>query len=682
MNRILLLSLLAGALVSALMVSSSCGAGKAPKGLDTLKINTTYLGADVAGFNGPTPVEISVSKGVITGIKALPNRETPRFFQQVLDSGLLEKMNGKTVEEAKAMKLDAVSGATFSSNAIIKNIQLGLEDGGKTPFRVPDVIVETTVKQGKVQGVVEDDLGTFKAIPFAEAPVGELRWKAPVPKKAWDGVYEAKEFGGMPPQQVRTRPGAPGPNVTEDCLYLNIQTPAESAKEKLPVLVWIHGGGFITGDANSNSGVKFAKQGIVFVSLSYRTGALGFLSIPELSAENGRGISGNYGLLDMIEGLKWVKENIAAFGGDPSKVTIMGESAGAIAVSMLCASPLAKGLFRGAISESGGSFCPVDAVRVDNNGIRDVKGSEAYGLEWMKRIGVSSLAELRETPWEKLVSDEQSGGVGGFWPTVDGYVLPDDQYKMYEAGNYNDVNVLIGTNSDEGAMFVQAPVERAKYEADIRAEYGPFADRMLELYPAAEDENTRDALSDIFRETAFAWPTWAWANLQNRTGKGKVYMYYFDQFNDMRGGMPGAQRREGNPQGNRQGRPEGNRQGNPQGGPGRGAPQGGPQGMPQFRAPRGANHASEMQYVFATPWGRPFQGGDKAVSDAMNRYWANFVKTGDPNGEGLDNWPVYKNGEKTVMFFKNGTALIDTPHKAQLDLMEEYFAWKRQQPIR
>ena len=674
MNRILLLSLLAGALVSALMVSSSCGAGKAPKGLDTLKINTTYLGADVAGFNGPTPVEISVSKGVITGIKALPNRETPRFFQQVLDSGLLEKMNGKTVEEAKAMKLDAVSGATFSSNAIIKNIQLGLEDGGKTPFRVPDVIVETTVKQGKVLGVVEDDLGTFKAIPFAEAPVGELRWKAPVPKKAWDGVYEAKEFGGMPPQQVRTRPGAPGPNVTEDCLYLNIQTPAESAKEKLPVLVWIHGGGFITGDANSNSGVKFAKQGIVFVSLSYRTGALGFLSIPELSAENGRGISGNYGLLDMIEGLKWVKENIAAFGGDPSKVTIMGESAGAIAVSMLCASPLAKGLFRGAISESGGSFCPVDAVRVDNNGIRDVKGSEDYGLEWMKRIGVSSLAELRETPWEKLVSDEQSGGVGGFWPTVDGYVLPDDQYKMYEAGNYNDVNVLIGTNSDEGAMFVQAPVERAKYEADIRAEYGPFADRMLALYPAAEDENTRDALADIFRETAFAWPTWAWANLQNKTGKGKVYMYYFDQFNDMRGGMPGGQRREGNPQG----RP----QGNPQAGPGRGAPQGGPQGMPQFRAPRGANHASEMQYVFATPWGRPFQGGDKAVSDAMNRYWANFVKTGDPNGEGLDNWPVYKDGEKTVMFFKNGTALIDTPHKAQLDLMEEYFAWKRQQPIR
>ena len=641
MNRILLFCMLGGALVSAALVSSSCGTGKASKGPDTLKINTTDLGEEIIGFNGPTPVEISVHQGVITGIEVLPNREGPRYMQMVRESGLLDKLTGKTLEEAKAVTLDAVSGATFTSTALIKNIQLGVADGGQSQKNAPKVLTDVKVKQGKVHGVVEKGLGTFKAIPFAEAPVGELRWKAPVPKKKWSGVFDATEFSGMPPQQVRTRPGAPGPRVTEDCLYLNIQTPAVSAKENLPVLVWIHGGGFITGDANSNDGEKFAKQGIVYVSLSYRTGALGFLSLPELSAENERGISGNYGLLDMIEGLKWVKENIAAFGGDPSKVTIMGESAGAIAVSMLCASPLAKGLFRGAISESGGSFCPVDAVRVDNNGIRDMKGSEDYGLEWMKRIGVSSLAELRQTGWEKLVSDEQSGGVGGFWPTVDGYVLPDDQYKMYEAGNYNDVNVLIGTNSDEGAMFSR-PTQLDKYQADIRAEYGPFADRMLELYPAATDEETFGALSDIFRETAFSWPTWAWANLQNKTGKGKVFLYYFDQFDANRPMFGG----------------------------------------PNAPKPRGANHASEMQYVFASPWGRPFQGGDKAVSDAMNHYWANFVKTGDPNGEGLDNWPVYKDGEKTVMFFKNGTALIDTPNKPQLELMEEYFAWKRQQLVR
>lgn len=640
MKKTILLTGIGALLVSVCLVSPSCGISGKAKGPDTLKINTTDLGAEVMGYNGPTPVEISVFKGVITKITPLPNREGPRFLKMVEESGLYRKLVGKTLEEAKAEKLDAVTGATFTSSAMIKNIQLGLEDGGASAANAPKRITEAKVKQGKVQGVVEEGVGSFKAIPFAEAPVGNLRWKAPVPKKPWKGVFDATEFAGMPPQQVRTWPGAPAPKVTEDCLYLNIQTPAESSMEKLPVLVWIHGGGFITGDANSNNGVKFAKQGIVYVSLSYRTGALGFLSLPELSAENERGISGNYGLLDMIEGLKWVKENIAAFGGDPSKVTIMGESAGAIAVSMLCASPLAKGLFRGAISESGGSFCPVDIVRIDNNGIRNMKGSEKYGLDWMKRIGVGSLEELRQVGWEKLVSDEQSGGVGGFWPCVDGYVLPDDQYKMYEAGNYNDVNVLIGTNSDEGAMFCR-PTELAKYQADIREEYGPFAEKMLELYPASSDEETYGALSDIFRETAFAWPTWAWANLQNKTGKGKVYLYYFDQFDPNRPMFGG----------------------------------------PNAPKPRGANHASEMQYVFASPWGRPFRGGDKAVSDAMNHYWANFVKTGDPNDEGLDTWPLYKDGEKTVMLFKNGTALIDTPNKPQLELMEEYFAWKRQQPI-
>jgi para-nitrobenzyl esterase len=638
MKKTFLFVVLAAILISAGLVSTvSCGGGASSKS-DTLVINTTEFAEHVRGHNGPTPVAITVVKGVITNIEALPNREGPRYLQMINDAGFFTRLNGKTLEEAKAVELDAVAGATVSSKAYIENIKLGLEDGGAYERNAPKVITEAKVAQGKVKGSRQHGIGTFMAIPFAEAPVGDLRWKAPVPKKAWDGVFDATKTGPMPPQQTRSMPGRPGPNVSEDCLYVNIQTPAASSKDKLPVLVWIHGGGFITGDANSNDGTSFAKQGIVYVSLSYRTGALGFLALPELSAENERGISGNYGLLDMIEGLKWVKENIKAFGGDPTKVTIMGESAGAIAVSMLCASPLAKGLFRGAISESGGSFCPVDSVRFDNNGIRDVPGAEKFGVDFMHRIGASSLAELRQMDWSKWVGDTPSIGVGGFWPTVDGYVLPDDQYKMYEAGNYNDVNVLIGTNSDEGAMFSR-PTQLDKYVADIKAEYGPFADRMLELYPATTDEETYGALSDIFRETAFSWPTWAWANLQNKTGKGKVYLYYFDQFNENGGmfGMPG-------------------------------------------RKPRGANHASELSYVFASSWGRPFEGGDKAVSDAMNTYWGNFVKTGDPNGEGLDNWPVYKDGEKTVMFFKNGTSLIETPNKPQLQLMEEYFAWKRSLP--
>ena len=239
------------------MGTSSCGNAAAGQS-DTLRINTTELGQEIRGFNGPTPVEITVVKGVITDIAALPNREGPRYLQLVMESGLLKKLNGKTLDEAKSVQLDAVTGATFTSTGLIKNIQLGLEDGGAFERNAPKVITEAKVRQGKVRGERENGLGSFKAIPFAEAPVGELRWKDPVPKKAWDGVLDATKFGGMPPQQTRSWPGAPAPNVSEDCLYLNIQTPAASTKDKLPVLVWIHGGGFITGDANSNDGTNFA----------------------------------------------------------------------------------------------------------------------------------------------------------------------------------------------------------------------------------------------------------------------------------------------------------------------------------------------------------------------------------------------------------------------------------------
>lgn len=335
-------------------------------------------------------------------------------------------------------------------------------------------ITETKVEQGKVAGFERNGMGYFMAIPYAEAPTGELRWKAPVPKKPWTGTFQATENGAMPPQRAFSRPGQPGPKVSEDCLFINIITPAKSKDEKLPVLAWIHGGGFATGSANQNDGTNFAKQGIVFASIEYRTGTLGFLAHPELSAENERGISGNYGLLDMIEALKWIQDNIAAFGGDPTKVTIMGESAGAIAVSMLCSSPLAKGLFRGAISESGGSFCPVDSVRNNNNGIRDMKGAEAYGVELMKRFGASSLAELRAMDYEAWIGDDQSTNVGGLWPVVDGYVLPDDQYTMYAAGNYNDVNCLIGTNSDEGGCSHVLP-----QSLHIRKAYARITDHSL-----------------------------------------------------------------------------------------------------------------------------------------------------------------------------------------------------------
>ena len=517
--------------------------------------------------------------------------------------------------------------------------------GGAT--EQPTVITQATVAQGIVQGVEEGGLGKFKAIPYAQPPTGQYRWRAPEPIDHWDGVYQATAYASRPPQQVHAFPGQDPPTTSEDCLYINIVTPATRADEALPVMVWIHGGGFITGSYAEQQGDGLARRGVVYASIGYRTGALGFLALPELSKESPRGTSGNYGLMDQILALQWIQENIAAFGGDPEKVTIFGESAGAIAVSMLCASPLAKGLFRGAISQSGGSFCPVDHERTNNNGIRDLRGAEAYGLAFMLRMGVSSLAELRQMNPDVWTSDEQSTGVGGFWPTVDGYVITGDQYELYRQGDYNDVNVLIGTNSDEGTMFCR-PGSVADYQAEVKRDYGPFAERVLATYPATTEEETFCARSDIFRETAFAWPTFAWAKLQKQTGKGRVYVYYFDQAG---GGFP----------------------------------------IPGPK--RGASHGADLSYVFGTFWSEPSQA-DRDLSDLMMTYWTNFAKTGDPNSDGsssgpdearpadstaLTYWPEFDPDQPTVMLLKDGASLIDLPHRKELALMDEFYAWKRAQ---
>ena len=478
-------------------------------------------------------------------------------------------------------------------------------------------LLRTTVAQGEVEGVEEDGMAYYKAIPFAQPPVGELRWKAPLPAQKWEGVYQAKEFAAMPYQGNGGGPGPQrGPGVSEDCLYLNVLTPAQKAGEDLPVLVWIHGGGFNTGSSWQQNGINFAKAGIVYVAITYRTNCFGFLSLPELSKESqketGRAISGNYGLLDQIMALQWVHDNIEAFGGDPAKVTIMGESAGAISVGMLCQSPLAKGLFRGAISESGGNMVPEDNVRIDNNSVRNVIGSEAYGKAYMERIGFGkkSLKELRKEDPAKFMGDPIAFGDGGaLWPCYDGYVLDADAYLQYQAGNYNDVNVLIGTNSDEGSMFTgfKGGWTKGQYEEEMTTSFPDpqWQARFREMYPGNNEQECFDAHSDIFREAAFAWPTYAWANLQSaRTaegkGKGNVYMFFFDHAKN-------SMFRRG--QSNRQ---------------------------------YLTTHAGEMGLTFgqAGGWGRP-DPREQALSRLVMQYWINFIKTGDPNGGYLPYWPTY-----------------------------------------
>lgn len=516
-------------------------------------------------------------------------------------------------------------------------------------------LLHTTVAQGEIEGVEQNGLAHYKGIPFATPPVGDLRWKAPLPAQKWEGVYKADTFKDKPYQQSQgpTRTGQPG--VSEDCLYLNVLTPAKRAGEGLPVLVWIHGGGFNTGASWENNGEKFAQAGIVYAAITYRTNVFGFLSLPALSEESaketGRAISGNYGLMDQIAALQWIHDNIAAFGGDPEKVTIMGESAGAISVAMLCQSPLAKGLFRGAISESGGNMAPEDNVRIDNNSIRNVVGSEKYGSDFLGRIGFGKLKlkDLRKQDPEKFMGDPIAFGAGGaLWPLYDGYVLKGDPYKLYEAGDYNDVNVLIGTNSDEGSMFTgfEGGFTPEQYEKEMKESFpdATWQQRFRQMYPGATNQEAFDAHSDIFREAAFAWPTYAWANLQSKNtaegkGKGKVYMFFFNHAK---------------------------------------------QNM--FRRNQQTDreyvtmHAGELGLTFGQLGG--FGGApnpsDAALSRLVMQYWINFIKTGDPNGGYLPLWPEYSQDANCVMNFRDGAYLTPIHNKPQLELWEEYMKWRRE----
>ncbi len=306
------------------------------------------------------------------------------------------------------------------------------------------LVLHTRVAQGEISGIEHEGAALYKRIPYAEPPVGSLRWKAPVAKKSWEGVYRSDEWGNRPPQPVDPNQGGAGLPMSEDCLYLSVTTPAVSSADKLPVFVMIHGGGFMTG-SYSGTQDSFVREGIIYVSIEYRLGALGFMCHPELAKESERGLSGNYGILDQIMALQWIHDNISAFGGDPDKVTIAGESAGGISVSILCASPLCKGLFRGAISESGSSFWPVGDSRNGNTALCSVASASADGEAFQRKLGKKNIRQMRSVDFKTLVDNTV---MDYFWPVVDGYVITDDQYKLYEKGEYNDVNVIMGFNSD------------------------------------------------------------------------------------------------------------------------------------------------------------------------------------------------------------------------------------------
>jgi para-nitrobenzyl esterase len=484
-----------------------------------------------------------------------------------------------------------------------------------------------TIESGLLQGISENGLTVYRGVPFASPPVGDLRWRAPQPPAKWEGVRQANKFASFPIEGIKFAFGN-----SEDCLYLNIWTPAKSASERIPVLVWIHGGGFSMGSASEAifSGDSLARKGVVLVCLAYRVGQLGFLAHPELSTESPNHVSGNYGLLDMIEGLKWIQKNIAPFGGDPKKVTIFGESAGGIAVSMLCASPLAKGLFHGAISESGGSFGPPRPTLFPGENMKRLPDAEHNGEAYVRSSGVSSIAELRKISAEKLPAGR---GLGMAWPIIDGWVIPDDQYKLYAAGKYNDTPILIGYNSDEGASF-SPPKTPEDYITGVKERYGKFAEALIKAYPVGTTivpKTTRD----LTRDAAFGWHTWVWARLQAKTGKSRVFYYYFDQHPEY------------------------------------------PESSP--RAGYGSPHGMEIAYVFQhLNTSNPLNTKtDPEISEAMATYWTNFAKFGDPNGKGVPAWPTFSDTNPVVMYFNQTPHTGPVPDAESLKVLDAYFAWRR-----
>ena len=494
------------------------------------------------------------------------------------------------------------------------------------------------VTGGQLQGTSADGVASFKGIPFAAPPVGELRWKAPQPVPAWQGVRKADAYGPscMQSAQMIALMGA-GPAVSEDCLYLNVWTAAKSAAERRPVMVWIYGGGFAAGMTGipGYDGQQFAKRGVVLVSVAYRVGPFGFLADPALTREGG-GTSGNYGLQDMIAGLRWVKRNIAKFGGDPARVTIFGESAGGLAVSMLAASPAAAGLFQRAISESGSSFGPPSHSKDAGALVPSLKSAEASGHSFLTKLGATDLAGARALSADKVQSALPADALsGGFWPNFDGRILPGDQYLRYSAGRFNDTPVLIGTNSDEGALFARPGMTVAAFEMQVRAGYGDHADDILKAYPHANDLDAARAAKQLFRDTTFAWGTWAWAKLQSEHGKHPVYIYYFDHR------------------------------------------------TPQ--SPDGANHASEIAFVFNT-LSAPGLGGvrlkigpkEVKLAEQMQRYWVNFATNGDPNGSGLPSWPAFDVKTQQAMVLDDATGARPLPNQPQLHALDEYFSWRRE----
>jgi para-nitrobenzyl esterase len=511
----------------------------------------------------------------------------------------------------------------------------------------PEPLTEiVSIASGTVEGVregAEEDGGggvlVFRGIPYAAPPVGELRWRAPQLPAPWDGVRQAKEFS-----PACWQPAAPpdsfygsGPEVLhEDCLYLNVWTGARSADEKRPVMVWIHGGGLTTGTGAIYDSTTFAEKGMVAVTINYRLGPLGFLAHPALSAEADPASSGAYGLLDQIAALEWVRDNIAAFGGDPGNVTIFGESAGSWSVCYVTAIPLAAGLFHRAIGESGGIFEPMPTLAE----------VEELGEEFVAKLeleGEVSAADLREkTPEEIYAAFGEMDPVRfRLRPNVDGWVFPSDIHTIYAAGKQNDLPLIVGYNADEHSVFADfrpPPKTIEEYETAMKGLWGDSTEALMAAYPAASDEEAGTAFLESWADQLFAWQMRTWARMASATGSHPVRLYHFRR-------VPPGPRAE----------------------------------------KYGAYHGAEIAYAFGGIEEEELRSSleieaeeaDFQLAEVMSSYWTNFARTGDPNGEGLAEWPVYQPQEDNALVLDAEIRVEKLPDKDRLDAIDRHYASMR-----
>ncbi len=491
---------------------------------------------------------------------------------------------------------------------------------------------QVRISTGILEGIAGNQPGVraFLGIPYAAPPVGPLRWAPPAPAAAWDGVRKADAFGN---RCIQTTPFPDmvwqSAGESEDCLTLSVWTPAQGAAENLPVMVWIHGGGFFSGssDEKRHDGSVLASHGVVVVTLNYRLGLFGFMAHPELTAESARRASGNYGLLDQIAALHWVHDNISQFGGNPGNVTIFGESAGSFAVSALMASSLARGLFHKAIGESGAYFGSSGLT------LLSLADAERRGLDLAKAAGAGSIADLRARTPAALIA-AAGPEAPRFSPILDGHVLAGDPRDTFAGGAQSHVPLLAGWNSAELKL---PPTTAAAFEAQTRAQYPEHADAILAAYPAGTDREATLSAIALASDNFVGYGTWKWIEMHAATGDSAVYRYLFDHV------VPTA---DGDP----------------------------PPDDP------GAGHATEIEFVFGTLDSRPlaWRDVDRRVSDMVVRYWTNFAKTGDPNGEGLASWPAWEaNGRHELMRLAETAKAEPEAHRDRYEVLDAIYAERR-----